>query len=162
MSKGYKYNKAVLGGTFDRLHDAHKLLISTAIAMAKDVFIGVVSDQLGEKLFKHKKHAELIQTFELRRKVVEKYTSTISDVQYPQNIEIKPLYDPWGPSLTDPKVEAIVVSFETRKSAHHINDVRTNNGLVPLDIIVIPWIFSDNKIISSSLLRELEASSNTL
>ena len=45
------YEKAFMGGTFDRFHIAHKALIKTAVEMADYVFVGVVSDKLGEKLF---------------------------------------------------------------------------------------------------------------
>ena len=45
----------VMGGTFDRLHEGHKLLLRTASALAEKVFVGVVSDEFEDKLRRKKK-----------------------------------------------------------------------------------------------------------
>ena len=37
------FNHAVIGGTFDKLHEGHTLLIKTACTVAKSVSIGLTS-----------------------------------------------------------------------------------------------------------------------
>ena len=49
-----KYQKVGVGGTFDRLHLGHQILILTTLLLSKkDVFIGVISDEMLAK--KHNK-----------------------------------------------------------------------------------------------------------
>ncbi len=146
------YKKSVLGGTFDRFHNAHRSLIKTAAFMADTIFIGIVSESLGKILFKSKKFADIIQSYNDRKSNVMSFVKTL-DV----NFEIGPLNDPYGPAPTDPIADLIVVSHETINSAHKINQLRFKNGLKKLDIIAIPWEYDDNgNILSSTNLREKE------
>ena len=57
------YSGVVIGGTFDRIHDGHKLLIQTALLLAEDQFtVGVANGLLLEK----KVLKELIEPVEKR------------------------------------------------------------------------------------------------
>ena len=143
------YRRCVMGGTFDRLHKAHESLLHTAAMMAEEVFVGVVSEELGEKLFKNKDHAKMIESYDIRADAVKKFTS-----KYCDKLEVDALYDPWGPAPHDERADVIVVSHETRVSAHKINDMRKENGLGPLDVVVIPWLYHDNELVSSTSLRK--------
>ena len=62
------YVRAVLGGTFDRFHEAHKSLLFTAASIATEVFAGVVTEELGEELFPKKELWEIIQSYETNKK----------------------------------------------------------------------------------------------
>lgn len=147
------YRRCVMGGTFDRLHRAHESLLYTAAMMAEEVFVGVVSEELGKKLFKNKDHADMIQSYDTRAAAVIKYTSKFCD-----KLQVEALYDPWGPAPMDIRADVIVVSFETRESAHKINKMRRENGLDILDVIIIPWSYDeDGELISSSRLRATES-----
>ena len=42
-----KYSKVAVGGTFDKFHDGHKKLLSTAFEIGDRVEIGVTSDAFG-------------------------------------------------------------------------------------------------------------------
>ena len=100
------YQRAVMGGTFDRLHDAHRSLLYTAAYVAGEVFVGVVSETLGEKMFKRKKYWELIEPYEMREQSVKNYLS-----RYCEQIEVAPLDDMWGPAPHDERADVIVRSW---------------------------------------------------
>ena len=145
------YRKCMLGGTFDRLHAAHKLLIKTACSMADEVFVGIVGDQLGKQLFAKKQHAVMIQPYAERARAVQEYAS-----QFSATTEVGELTDPWGPAPSDPIADAIVVSRETVPAAHKINEMRVAEQLQQLDIIIIPWVWQDGELLSSTRLRNEE------
>jgi len=142
-----------MGGTFDRLHVAHQLLLRTAAHMAEEVFVGVVSDELGKELFAEKDFADQIHGYDQRSTAVIDFLQ-----QYAEQYEVAPLLDPWGPAPADTRADLIVVSFETEKNAHRINEMRQENNLPALDIITIPWVYVDGELISSSRLRAEENS----
>jgi phosphopantetheine adenylyltransferase len=59
-----------------------------------------------------KKHRELIESTEKRLKNVENYLNLVKrNIQY----EVVPITDPFGPTVTDPTIDALVVSKETLK-----------------------------------------------
>lgn len=43
-----QYKKACLGGTFDRIHGGHKLLLTHAISIAESVLVGVVKSKYND------------------------------------------------------------------------------------------------------------------
>ena len=148
-----KYRKAVLGGSFDRLHEAHKLLLTTAIEIAEEVFVGIVGNELGKKLFAKKAHPDTILPFERREAELRTFMQ-----QHSSNFVIGELTNPWGPAPHDPAADVIVVSRETESAAHKINQMRAEKSLPPLDIVIIPWVFnSTGEKLSSTLLRSKEA-----
>ena len=52
-----KYKNVLVAGTFDRLHEGHKLLLDTAINnCSKNLFIGITKDNM----IKNKKYSEII------------------------------------------------------------------------------------------------------
>lgn len=42
-----KYGKVAVGGTFDKFHEGHRLLIEKAFQIGENVLIGVTSDEFG-------------------------------------------------------------------------------------------------------------------
>jgi len=142
----------MMGGTFDRLHEAHKELLRTAAHMADEMFVGVVGDELGEKFFPKKELGDMIEPYTIRTEAVQNYVGGL-DVE----AEVSELTDSWGPAPHDPEADLIVVSQETIDNAKRINQMRGKQGLVPLDIVVIPWIFDEGELLSSTLLRKREA-----
>ena len=57
------------GGTFDHLHDGHKLLIETALKVSNKVVIGLTS----QKMLKRKRFADLIEDYNTRKKNLEDF-----------------------------------------------------------------------------------------
>lgn len=59
-----------------------------------------------------KKHRELIDSTDKRVKTVQEYLNLVKrTIQY----EVVPITDPFGPTVTDPTIDALVVSKETLK-----------------------------------------------
>ncbi len=142
----------VMGGTFDRLHEGHKLLLRTASALAEKVFVGVVSDEFEDKLRRKKKFGSLIQPYEVRLRNLREFVKTLD-----ASFLLGSLTDPYGPAITEATADVIVVSRETEKTAMKINEIRIKRSLPPLQICIVPFIKLENgQILSSTLLREME------
>ncbi|CAG9860581.1 unnamed protein product [Phyllotreta striolata] len=151
-----KYNHCVLGGTFDRLHVAHKLLLSeAALRAAKKVTVGVTEEvMLDSKILN-----EFIEDCVKRMNAVKDFLYDICpELEY----NIVPIQDPFGPAIVDPTMELIVVSKETVRGGEKINTIRKERNLGVLDIIPVELVDEPNskppeeaKISSSSLRMRL-------
>ncbi|MBD3351899.1 MAG: pantetheine-phosphate adenylyltransferase [Candidatus Lokiarchaeota archaeon] len=138
-----------IGGTFDHLHKGHKLLIKTAFKLGKKVVIGLTT----EEMIKHKKFQNFIENYEKRK---ENLLSYIADLN-PDNLnrcDIIPLNDPFGPAISTPELEVHVSSEESYKMAMRINQIREENGLNKMILVIIPAVLNkDGDKISSSDIR---------
>jgi pantetheine-phosphate adenylyltransferase len=143
--------KVCLGGTFDHFHKGHKKLISTAFTIAGDngmVFIGITR---GNILSKKKD----VSSFNQRKQNVVQF---ITEKNYSQSYRIEPIFDKFGPAVTD-DFDAIVVSSETYPTAKEINIRRIKKAKKPLEIIQIPLVLAHDKMpISSSRIRNKKIS----
>ncbi|TFG29434.1 MAG: pantetheine-phosphate adenylyltransferase [Promethearchaeota archaeon] len=141
-------NLVGMGGTFDHLHDGHKFLIETALKVSHKVVIGLTS----QEMLKHKKHALYIEDFETRKRSLEKFISSITELS---RVKIVELNDPYGPPIKEPEYEGLIASQETYLNALKLNEVREANGFKPLIIIIIPMIKGkNNQRLSSTAIRE--------
>eukprot|EP00898_Chlorokybus_atmophyticus_P000569 jgi/Chlat1/1512/Chrsp12S02023 len=149
-----RFSIVVLGGTFDRLHDGHKVLLDAAAFVARErVSVGVTD----ASMLKNKKYAELIQSIEVRKQAVVDYVESIKSGIA---VDAVPISDPFGQSIEEPSIEAIVVSRETEAGGLAVNEKRKERGLNPLQIVSVDLI-DDTHIpsekMSSTLLRQREA-----
>ncbi len=140
------FKLAGLGGTFDHLHEGHKLLINTALKVAEKIVIGLTTDQL----LKNKKYASKLENYKVRKKYIEEYIKSISNLN---RVSIVELNDPYGPPAHEKKYEVLVASHETYTNAIEINNLRMERGLSPLIIVLIPILKDNNKKISSTNIR---------
>ena len=148
----YQFEYGCLGGTFDRLHGGHKLLLEVAFKLAKKVLIGITTDNLAKN---GKEIPELIWNFKKRAKDVTDflYSLGVSD----DRIDIKPLSRATQYADEIPEIGVIVLSPETYGRLLEINDVRRKNGLEELIAIAIPYHRDESgRIVSSKTFRELE------
>ncbi|MBN3294466.1 COASY synthase, partial [Polypterus senegalus] len=118
------YSDVVVGGTFDRLHGAHRTLLTVSCLMTEKRFLIGLSDSA---LLKNKVLKELIEPYALR---MEKLLEFLQDVKPALRYEIVPLSDPYGPSITYPDLQCIVVSEETRKGGQAVNKKRVENVIL--------------------------------
>ncbi|XP_027603726.1 bifunctional coenzyme A synthase [Pipra filicauda] len=145
-----------VGGTFDRLHGAHRLLLSACCLLARRRLLAGVAD--GD-LLRHKVLPELIEPYELRAAKLREF---LEDVKPSLSYDIVPLADPFGPSVTDPDLQCLVVSEETRRGGEAVNRKRLEHGLPELALHEIQLMKDpdhqqneEEKISSSSLRQRL-------
>ncbi|KAF2192250.1 pantetheine-phosphate adenylyltransferase family protein-like protein [Zopfia rhizophila CBS 207.26] len=118
----------------------------------------------GDELLKNKKYPELLETWHERQQAVHSFLSSLihfgqpddgrihieekSDpgpnghavhVTYPSNLVIKyvEIWDPFGPTITDESISALVISAETRSGGTAVNDKRVEKGWDPLEVFEV-------------------------
>ncbi|XP_021292262.1 phosphopantetheine adenylyltransferase-like isoform X2 [Herrania umbratica] len=133
ISPPNSYGAVVLGGTFDRLHDGHRLFLRSSAELAMDrIVVGVCDGPMltNKQLMK----PELV-------------------------VQVEPITDPYGPSIVDEKLDAIVVSKETVPGGISVNKKRADRGLSQLKIEVVDLVSEESSQgkLSSTTLRKLEA-----
>lgn len=147
------YGKVALGGTFDRLHAGHKLLLRKAALLSEHILVGITSDEYVKKMGKKD-----VERYEFRVKNVTSYLEGLKS-EFKFTYKICQLEDPYGPAAYG-DFDALVVSEETYHRAEQINIIRQEKGLRRLDVIVIGLVkSSDGRIISSSRIRKGEINS---
>ncbi|KAI9599894.1 hypothetical protein KEM48_000001 [Puccinia striiformis f. sp. tritici PST-130] len=135
MNQDERFRTLALGGTFDHLHSGHKILLTIASWITTHrLIIGITDDQL----LKNKQHSNQLQSLEERQEAVRKFLDRVG----PKNIIIETprLVDVYGPTATDPDIDALLVSQETLPGAQSIDNIRKSNGLNPLKVFVIDVI----------------------
>lgn len=144
-----------LGGTFYPLHKGHKALLRKAFQIAGPtgtVFIGVTSNEMIQQKGR-------LASYEQRKRAIQKF---LEKENVRKQSTIQQLTDKFGPTMGG-NFDAIVVSPETKSTAEEINEKRLQRGKKPLQIIVIPFVLSeDGKPISSTRIRKNEIDENGL
>ncbi len=134
-----KFKRVVIGGTFYKLHRGHKALIRKALEVGEFVLIGLTTDEMAKEMIKG--HA--VGDFEERRRELEEF---LREVRALDRVHIFPIDDPYGPTLVDGTIDAIVVSPETAKRAREINRLRLRNGLRPMEIVVVKTVLAEDNL----------------
>ena len=143
--------RAVLGGTFSRLHLGHKAMIDAAFNVADEVIVGLTSDKY---LKSHKYYRA--PTYGYRKARLEKYLS-----KFKRSYSIYPLDTKYGSTLSSNDYDFIIVSEETKKVALDINKKRTEAGLKPLTIVSVPIVLAEDLFpLSSTRILNHEVRSN--
>lgn len=145
-----KFRKVAVGGTFDELHKGHRSLLVKAFEVGEIVLIGLCTDEFVKKMGK----PHVTAPYETRLKELQAFLqkSNLSD-----KAEIIPLNDPYGKTLTDKCIEALVVSEETEKIAVKINQKRSEKSLPLLKIVAISMVPAENyQPISTTRIRKGE------
>lgn len=152
------FKTVAVGGTFDMLHRGHRKLLLKAFEVGNLVLIGLSSDKFLTEMRKPHKIASYKQRLDELKKFLE--TNRLLE-----RTEISPLNDSFGITLSDNRIEAIVVSEETEPRAHQINEKRIRLGLSPLPIVTVKMVLSeDHYPISSTRIwfEEIDEDGNLL
>lgn len=148
MAAKHESRITALGGTFEQLHKGHRKFIFRALQVSDKVIIGLSSD--GFLAGRRKKH-----DFSSYKDRLASLKSFLSKIVALDRVTIVPLEDPYGPTIVNEEISAIVVSPETLNTAIEINRIRTNNGMNQLRIYVVDFVLAeDGKPVSSSRISQ--------
>lgn len=143
-----KFRNVVVGGTFDTLHSGHIKLLATATLIGERVLIGLTSDAFASSYKQYK-----VKPFSMRLTNLKNLLSLIAPEREVVYTEIN---DPYGPAIADPRLEAIVASVETLPRALQINDLRSERGLRPMEVVVISTVRDGyGHVLSSTYIRKV-------
>ncbi len=132
-----RFDTVAVGGTFDLFHRGHRVLVTKAFEVGKLVIIGVCSDEFLNKLRKPHDIASYTER-------VAELKSFLRKNGFLERAEIVPLNDAYGTTLSDNRIDAIVVSEETEPRAHKINEKRKNRGMKFLSIVTVKMVPSED------------------
>ncbi|KAJ5788487.1 hypothetical protein N7457_003477 [Penicillium paradoxum] len=152
------HSSVVVGGTFDHLHVGHKLLLTAVALVLEPLgreqegrlTIGVT----GDALLVNKKYAEFLESWEERWQNTAGFLTAIMDfspeekpplierafapgpngktvltkIQPNLSFEFVEISDPFGPTITEENLGAIVVSKETHSGGAAVNEERVKKG----------------------------------
>jgi len=118
----------------------------------------------GDVLLKNKKYAEYLESWQRRQEAVHSFLSSLVffgrpddqricveektdpgpnghavHVVYPFGLVIKyvEIWDPFGPTITDESISALVISLETRSGGSAVNAKRAEKGWSPLEVFEV-------------------------
>jgi cytidyltransferase-like protein len=121
------YKKAGLGGTFDHFHRGHQAFLLFASEQAEHLVVGITTPEM----ITHKKYHSQIESFETRFAAVKNFTKNFFN-----KVDVIPLTDPYGPTLTGSNVEVLIATTATKIGAEAVNSKRQELGLTTLPIQV--------------------------
>ena len=148
-----RFSLIAMGGTFDIIHKGHLTLLANASEISDKVIIGLTSDEFVEKNGKSPIHQYDQRLKNLTSILVEKFPDTL--------FEISKLNNDFGPAVLEKDVQALVVSDETSNQGNVLNNLRFENNLPPIEIIVVPMsLAKDGVRISTTRIKNSEIDSN--
>ncbi|KAI6804029.1 hypothetical protein KC363_g205 [Hortaea werneckii] len=119
--------------------------------------IGIAGDQL----LVNKKHADVLESWDQRQKVVQDFVDSLVnftttppqvsrrndsgpngnsvDLLYPHGLAVKctEIQDPFGPTITEEQISALIISAETRSGGKAVNDKRKEKGWKDLEVFEV-------------------------
>jgi pantetheine-phosphate adenylyltransferase len=135
------YHTTALGGTFDHLHAAHKLLLHLSLFLTTNkLIVGLMTPSL----LVSKSNHQLLEPLDERIRKVHDYLKRI-DIDGVE-LDVCEIHDPYGPTAWDGDIQALVVSRETMSGGEAVNKKRREGGLGELDIWVIDVIAAEPEL----------------
>ena len=153
----YRYENAILGGTFDHFHKGHMHFLDEAFRESKSITIGLTTT----RLLKDKILSNSIQEFRMREYSLNKF---LHDRGYFKRAKIVPLTDKYGNSLVERKIDVIFITKVGYSNDKIINKERELLKFHRIRIVKVPLTKgSDGKVISSTRIRigEIDRGGNT-
>ncbi len=145
-----RYRAVAVGGTFDILHVGHEKLLAKAFDIGELVFVGLTGDRLVSTM--NKDHP--VRPFTVRRRNLLRLLKARDWFKRARITELK---DSFGPATRRKRLDALVVSEDTRVNGRRVNGLRRRKGLKPLRIYVVKMVRSDDgKPVSDTRIRRGE------
>jgi pantetheine-phosphate adenylyltransferase len=119
------------------LHEGHAHLLSRAFELGEIVYIGISGDSLASKLGK----THPVRHFAARKRDLLMFLRSRG---WSRRARIMELRDPFGPATRRKRLEALVVSEETRGSGRKVNSLRRLRGLPPVRLYVVRLIKAED------------------
>ncbi len=131
------FRKVVVGGTFNRLHKGHRVIIETAFQVGESIVIGLTSDEFASRF-------RVLKTnpYPKRKSQLDNYITSLKERKPYEVVRIE---DSYGIATLEPEIDCIVVSEETLLRAEEINAIRFKKGLEKITIIVTPIVLADDR-----------------
>ncbi|KAK7508453.1 hypothetical protein BaRGS_00000019 [Batillaria attramentaria] len=150
------YDHVVCGGTFDRFHNGHRLLLTQCCLICdKELLVGITDKDMNNKKLLN----ELIQPIAERIAVIKDF---VTDIKPGISLDTVPILDVYGPTTIRPNLDCLVVSKETARGATIVNTARKEKGFRPMEIVEIGLVEDscrapeeEEKVSSSSQRRRL-------
>ncbi|KAF4553098.1 Phosphopantetheine adenylyltransferase-like protein [Elsinoe fawcettii] len=132
----------------------------------RTVIIGIT----GDELLKNKKYAEHLESWHDRQRIVLDFVAAICDfssaspsslesnevnkpgpnghsvdTSFPNGLLLRcvEIGDPFGPTITEEDIDALIISAETRAGGKAVNDKRTEQGWSPLVVLEVDVLDAD-------------------
>lgn len=126
----------------------------------RSVVIGIT----GDELLKNKKYAEVLESWHDRQTATHRFVQSIIDFSPPESapptssevneagpnghavnitfsssltVRFVEIWDPFGPTITDKDISALIISGETRSGGKAVNDKRTEKGWSALEVFEV-------------------------
>ncbi|EMG49349.1 CAB4 Phosphopantetheine adenylyltransferase [Candida maltosa Xu316] len=147
-----EFRVSAVGGTFDHLHDAHKILLSLAYFVTKEkLIIGITN----EELLKKKKFKDVLESFDKRMCNVLGFLKLLNGIGI--RVEVFSINDVCGPTGYIPDIQSLIVSEETISGASFVNDFRRKKGFGELEVVEIKVIGDDESSLENSWKGKLSS-----
>lgn len=138
----------------------------------QSIIIGIT----GDELLKNKKHAEFLQSWSDRQQSVYRFVKALIDfappgspepqfsevtepgpnghavvVTFDSGLQIKfvEIWDPFGPTITEKDLSALIISGETRSGGKAVNDKRAEKGWPGLEVLEVDVLDSEDNVESA-------------
>jgi len=149
-----------VGGTFDRLHAGHRLLLAVAmraVAPGGTLYVGVTSSEL----LANKSFGEYVESYEVRAASAKAFLAAC-DPFGTVDVRVGPLDKNPPLAATVREMCGLVISKETIAGAEALNDMRASAGFDALRFIVVDLVGASpdgdaRDKLSSTKLRERDA-----
>lgn len=143
-----KFDVVAVGGTFDHIHDGHKILLSLAVFLTRKILIVGITD---DELLQNKQFKEYLEPFETRLRIANGFIQKIGTTN--QEYDFYRINDVYGPTGYLKNIDCLVLSQESAKGGQMVNKRRQELTLPLLDIFTIDLVGGDNKLSSTDLRR---------